>query len=73
MGAPSQIDRTGRVQSGDSFAGIPDLADLIHGAAKPVIAVINAEAAGTAYWLIALAGEIVATRLGELVWVAAAR
>lgn len=52
---------------GGSIASIPELADVIHAAVEPVITVVNLEAAGTAYWLVAPAGEIVVTRLGELV------
>lgn len=51
---------------GGSVFGVEELANLIHGATKPVLAHANAMAASAAYWLGSQAAEFTVTPSGEV-------
>ena len=49
---------------GGQAAGISDFAQMVHGAAKPVVAFIDGMAASAAYWIAAAASTVVISKSG---------
>lgn len=51
---------------GGTVGGVPEVASLILGAQKPVVAVANSMAASAAYWIASAAHELVVTPSGDV-------